>query len=231
MTAFNIGSQKQPIFGKYGAGFLGSSPGRAEQRRGKYGNTIVNKMRKRKRIDRDYSLARRDQEASDSDSESDAEDTKSRTRSKHSKGEANPHWLGSIMSGLASHPTLPSVLSYYVQLALNSFIVGAFIYAAWTFWTAIKADVDTASFEAQTAAAIEIANCRKQYIENGCGLAGQPPLLEPTCRNLDLCMSRDADSVARARISAHTFAQIFNSFVEPISYKAMVQKILSTMLL
>jgi len=35
-------------------------------------------------------------------------------------------------------------------------------------------------------------------------------------------MNRDPNSVGRAKISAHTFAQIFNSFIEPISYKAMV---------
>jgi Di-sulfide bridge nucleocytoplasmic transport domain len=34
-------------------------------------------------------------------------------------------------------------------------------------------------------------------------------------------MNRDPNAVKRARLSAHTFAEIFNSFVEPISLKTM----------
>jgi hypothetical protein len=33
---------------------------------------------------------------------------------------------------------------------------------------------------------------------------------------------KDPFVVARAKISAHTLAEIFNSFVEPISYKTMI---------
>ena len=35
-------------------------------------------------------------------------------------------------------------------------------------------------------------------------------------------MAQDPWKIARAKVSAHTFAEIFNSFIEPISYKAML---------
>lgn len=35
-------------------------------------------------------------------------------------------------------------------------------------------------------------------------------------------MNRDPTQVGRARVSAETFAEIINSFIEPISYKTMV---------
>ncbi|KAG5462821.1 MAG: hypothetical protein BJ554DRAFT_3411, partial [Olpidium bornovanus] len=35
------------------------------------------------------------------------------------------------------------------------------------------------------------------------------------------CMYRDPTVVGRAKVSAETFAEIINSFVEPISYKTM----------
>lgn len=35
-------------------------------------------------------------------------------------------------------------------------------------------------------------------------------------------MNRDPTVVGRARVSAETFAEIVNSFIEPISYKTMV---------
>jgi len=36
-------------------------------------------------------------------------------------------------------------------------------------------------------------------------------------------MNRDPTVVGRARVSAETFAEIINSFIEPISYKTMVR--------
>ena len=46
--------------------------------------------------------------------------------------------------------------------------------------------------------------------------------MEPYCLDWARCKARDPYKVARAKVSAHTFAEIFNSFVEPISYKAML---------
>jgi hypothetical protein len=69
---------------------------------------------------------------------------------------------------------------------------------------------------------IEIAKCHKDYLDNGCGLERPPPSLKDVCANWEGCMKRDARKVARASVSAKTFAMIFNSFVEEIGYKAMV---------
>jgi hypothetical protein len=44
-------------------------------------------------------------------------------------------------------------------------------------------------------------------------------------------MNRDAKKVARASVTAKTFAKIFNSFVEEFSYKSMVCLVISVCLL
>jgi hypothetical protein len=221
MTAFNDDSSvKQPIFGRYGAGFLGSSPGRAEQRRGKYGNALVQKVRKRKRIERDYAITQGTRGGSDSESEG---ESRPRSKGKHMKMDGNDQgWFSAFLHGIESHPNLPNILSYYAQLTLNAFLAGLAIFGLWSFWVTIQSDVNKASEDATAMVVAEMAKCAKDYVDNGCAKSTRPPALEAVCDNWEHCMNRDPNSVGRAKISAHTFALIFNSFIEPISYKAMV---------
>jgi hypothetical protein len=220
MTAFTSGTVRQPIFGKYGAGFSGHSPGRAEQRRGKYAN-IVQKMRKRKRIDRDYALVRGQRD--DSDFESDSGESRPRSKGKHTKEDQEPGWLASTFNYIESHPNLPNVLSFWAQMGINFFIAGLTVFGIFTFWMTVRSDVDKASEDARALVMMEMAKCAKDYVDNQCGgTQKRLPALEVVCDNWEHCMNRDPNSIGRARVSAHTFAQIFNSFIEPISYKAMV---------
>ena len=219
---------KQPIFGRYGAGFLGSSPGRAEQRRGKYGNALVNKVRKRKRIERDYAITHGTRGGSDTESDG---ESRPRSKGKNMKTDGGiGGWWSSFLHGIESHPNLPNILSYYAQLTLNFFLAGLAIYGLWSFWVTIQADVNKASEDATSLVVAEMAKCAKDYVDNGCAKPTRPPALEAVCDNWEHCMNRDPNSVGRAKISAHTFAQIFNSFIEPISYKAMVCLVVLTIL-
>jgi hypothetical protein len=227
MTAFiEDSSVKQPIFGRYGADFLGSSPGRAEQRRGKYGNALVKKVRKRKRIERDYAITQGGRGGSDSESDG---ESRPRSRGKQMKMSGGiGSWWSSFLNGIESHPNLPNILSYYAQLTLNFFLAGLAIYGLWSFWVTIQADVNKASEDATSLVVAEMLKCTKDYVDNGCTKSTRPPALEVVCDNWEHCMNRDPNSVGRAKISAHTFAQIFNSFIEPISYKAMVCLVIRT---
>jgi hypothetical protein len=226
MTAFTSGaSEKKPIFGRYGAGFLGSSPGRADTRRGKYGNPIVHKFRKRQRIERDYALTKGHRGGSDT--ESDSEESRPRSKGQYSKEAETLSWFSSLLNGIESRPNLPNILSYYAQLSVNFFLAGITIYGIWAFWTTIRSDVDKASEDAVAEVMAEIAKCAKDYVDNKCGKDVRLPALETVCHAWEMCMNKDPNSVKRARVSAHTFAEIFNSFIEPISYKAMVRLFLS----
>lgn len=222
MTAFKGDTVRKPLFQKYGAGYLGSSPGRADRRGGKYGNAILQqKVRKRKRLERDYALVRGLR--NDSDSESDSGESRPQSRKgRKSKQEQQPGYFASIFNYIESHPNLPNVLSYYAQLAVNGFIAALTIFGVWTFWMTVRADVDKASEGERGLVLAEIAKCARDYVDNRCGASSRLPALEIVCDNWEHCMHRDPNSIGRARVSAHTFAQIFNSFIEPISYKAMI---------
>ncbi|TVY82443.1 Nucleus export protein brr6 [Lachnellula suecica] len=217
MTSFTGASERKPLFGRYGAGFLGNSPGRAEQRRGKYGNAIAQKVRKRRRTERDYSVVKSHRGDFDSDSDSGG----SRPTSK-GNDEIKPSWISNFLNGIESRPNLPNVLSFYLQLGSNVFLLGLTVFGIYTFWTAIKSDVDKAANEAEAVALSEMATCAHEYARNNCGPGMRLPALETVCNAWELCANRSPKNVGRAKVSAHTFAQIFNSFIEPISYKAMI---------
>jgi len=189
------------------------------------GRPISSKIRKRKREGKDYIVLRSHRREGGPDSDSDSERS-SRSGPKSSKGlksnSERQNWFSSLLSGIESRPNLPNILSYYAQLTLNFFVISLVIYGIYTFWITIRSDVDKASQDAKDEVLNEIAKCAKDYVDNRCGPDIRVKALEAVCENWERCMNRDPTSVGRARISAHTFALIFNSFIEPISYKAMI---------
>ena len=76
-----------------------------------------------------------------------------------------------------------------------------------------------------------MAVCSKEYLENRCAPSTRVPAMEKACLAWEKCMNRDPTVVGRARVSAETFAEIINSFIEPISYKTMVASVLYCMLI
>lgn len=114
----------------------------------------------------------------------------------------------------------PFVLMGYLQLSFNLFVIGALVYLAITFYQTIKKDVDLKVAERITAILSEIENCRKQYVANRCDQ--RVPAIEAACSAWEACMQRNPTLVSRARLSAETFAEIIEGFIEPISYKTMV---------
>ncbi|KAL1618311.1 hypothetical protein SLS54_007288 [Diplodia seriata] len=148
----------------------------------------------------------------DADADSDEED-----RGKDGKNNV----IGAILSYIDSHPNLPHTLSYYAQLVLNFFFVGCIICIVYSFWSAIQSDVNIEADRAIAEALAEMAICARDYRENRCEPATRVPAMAQLCDNWHACMNRDPKKVGRARVSAHTFATIFNSFIEPISWKAM----------
>ena len=92
----------------------------------------------------------------------------------------------------------------------------------YSFWTAIQGDVDKKAFEASADIIATINDATENYRINGCASETRAPALKTQCDYWERTMAQDPWKIARAKVSAHTFAEIFNSFIEPISYKAML---------
>ncbi|KAI4707269.1 hypothetical protein J4E89_008209 [Alternaria sp. Ai002NY15] len=130
--------------------------------------------------------------------------------------------VGGFLSWVEAHPNLPSVLSYYLQLTVNMFLGSLFIYIVYSAWAGVMTDVDIESSKHASEVMVEIAGCAIEYNRNRCRPEEVVPAMERACGVWETCMNRDPKKVARATVTAKTFAMIFNSFVEEFSYKSMV---------
>jgi hypothetical protein len=130
--------------------------------------------------------------------------------------------LAGFLSWVEAHPNLPSVLSYYLQLTVNMFLGSLFIYIVYSAWAGVMTDVDIESSKHASEVMVEIAQCAMDYNRNRCRPEEVVPAMEKACGIWETCMNRDPKKVARASVTAKTFAMIFNSFVEEFSYKSMV---------
>ena len=199
---------------------LGGTPGKGEITKGPYSSAMERKVRKVRKKNQERQLAqRKGSSASDSDDELGRKGSQGLNTSGRPPG---PSTIASFFGFIHKHPDLPHILSYYAQLLLNFFLVFFFIYIIYSFWSTISSDVDKKSEEAITDILADMAVCAQNYRDNKCEKENRAPALATVCDNWERCMNKDPRSVGRARVSAHTFAEIFNSFIEPISYKAMV---------
>ncbi|KAF2396103.1 hypothetical protein EJ06DRAFT_585363 [Trichodelitschia bisporula] len=169
---------------------------------------------------------RRDKSRRDDSADSSWEDENDSSRRPRKAIEPKPGVIGAALSYMEAHPTLPHILSFYLQLLLNFVLMFGVLYILYSFWRTIRADVDEKANEAAGEIMREIAVCAKHFRDNGCDSTHRAPALQSPCAAWQACMGKDPRAVGRARVSAHTFAQIFNSFIEPISYKAMIFSLL-----
>ncbi|KAI4156089.1 MAG: hypothetical protein LQ341_000064 [Variospora aurantia] len=208
------------LFGHYGMS------GRGEIQRRPHNDLMARRIHKRKRRDaeRDVRIIRR---RPAENSESEGEDYERPSSSDGTKPHSPKfHQVGVIpafFSYLEAHPNLPHILSYYAQFLLNFFLVSIVIYMIYAFWSTIRSDVNEKSKEAATAILVEMAMCARDFRDNKCDKPeSRVPAMESICNSWEKCMQRDPTMVGRAKVSAHTFAEIINNFFQPISVKAMV---------
>ncbi|QSS66994.1 nuclear membrane protein [Histoplasma capsulatum] len=206
-------------------GRFAPSPGRGEIPKTKYSNVLVTRVHKKRRRDREINRKRqktRDDSNSDERTRSANVETAPQNGPQGSQG-LEFAFFSRLFTFLESHPHIPRILSYYAQFIFNLVLTFLTLYIIVTFLLAIQADVDRESEKVSADILADMAVCAKNYMENRCG--GEDgrrlPALEAICENWERCMNRDPAKVGRAKVSAQTLAEIFNGFIEPISFKTM----------
>lgn len=126
----------------------------------------------------------------------------------------------------------PYILIGYLQMLFNIILICGILYLLLSFYFVIKRDVSIKvneqlqciiSFIFFIVMAIEISQCAKKYHENKCNPDLRVPAMENSCLQWENCMRRDPLTIEKAKLHAKTFAEIINSFIEPISYKTLVR--------
>jgi hypothetical protein len=194
-----------------------------------HSNAIQNRVQKRRR--RDQELGRTVRIESDDESELDQPNSReNRTGKVAKKGKQQEAELqgsrvstwSEFFSMLEAHPNVPAILSWWAQLVVNLSLFSLAVYVVFGFVSAIRGEFEQAAQEMSDTILADMAVCTKSYVDNDCGRPSRAPALETICENWERCMNRDPAKVGRAKVSAHTMAIIINSFIDPISWKAIV---------
>lgn len=204
--------------------------GRGQLRRGIFHDSSITKVRRR----RQPQFSSRDLSTPGTgifvDEENEEEDNHPYSEAEDSFSPTDPHppksWSRTAKSAasnwVATHRELPLIASHYLQVFFNLCLILLLLYALLCFYLTIRRDVDQKVEEYSEAILADMSLCSRSYIENRCAPDMRVPAMEVRCNAWEKCMNRDPSQVGRARVSAETFAEIINSFIEPISYKTMV---------
>ncbi|CAO3652962.1 unnamed protein product [Cunninghamella echinulata] len=119
------------------------------------------------------------------------------------------------------HRTLSITIITYIQLIFRIIILSILLYIVFHLIWTIQEDFQIKAHDYTNTLIQEIQSCAQQYKINLCDPETRVPALEKKCEYWLTCMNRIPHSITRTKVSAETIAEIINSFVEPISYKAM----------
>ena len=121
----------------------------------------------------------------------------------------------------------PETLLTYAQVVFNLSILVVFLYLLFNIVLTIQHDVSQKVREYELDYLGEISSCEARYTSNRCGSDMQAPALSEACEAWRRCASRDPTVVGRARVTAETFAEILNGFVDVVSWKTMLFSLLT----
>lgn len=138
-------------------------------------------------------------------------------------------FIPSVLTFIDAHPGLPNTLSYYVQFLLNFFLALCVMYVLYGIFSTISNDITERAMMESSEILAEMAVCAREFKENKCERDSRVPAMETVCNSWEKCMQRDPYKVGRSRLSAGMFAEIVNSFIEPISLKAIVRSFSSVL--
>ena len=193
-----------------------------------YTDAIPRRISKRRRreTDRDvFNAARRySAESDDEERPSSNDDPAEKPQQKPSRSMG---FIPSVLTFIDLHPNLPNTLSTYIQFLLNCVFAFCLMYVLYGVFSTIRHDIDERAMMESSEIIAEMAVCAREYRENKCERDTRVPAMEGVCNGWEKCMARDPLMVGRSRLSAGMFAEIFNSFIEPISIKAIVSPLSS----
>ncbi|KAK6518439.1 hypothetical protein TWF506_005593 [Arthrobotrys conoides] len=145
----------------------------------------------------------------------DSEDSDSPFAPATNKRRSQPTWA-------ETHRDIPQVLSQYLQLMVNILMASLGMYFVYLIVITIQKDVNKKIDDYTAVAQLRVTDCNRKLTENRCDPSLMVPAMAEQCMQWRACADTDPYNLGRSQVSAETFAQIINGFVEHISYKSMV---------
>lgn len=220
--------RQNSLFNNRGRFAPNASPGRGEIRKNHYSGAVARRVFKKRQRDKEIGRRVRVDSDDDSDRPSSSEGLPGKTNnqkrySKKRDQATNSSALSQLFTFLESHPNMPSILSWWAQLTLNVSIFSMAVYVVWSVLQSIRGEFQHMAEQESSGILTEIHDCARDYLTNGCESPNRAPALKKICDGWQVCMDRDPAKIGHAKLSAATMATIINSFIEPISWKAVVR--------
>lgn len=177
------------------------------------------KVRKRKRMDKDRDIGSTRPRLPDGrdEDDSDYDPDHKRRRQRHDLG-----LLHRVLTSISDKPDAPIVLSVWLQLCVDAVLGGAILWMVWGVISAVRGEVLYSSEMARAQKLEEIGFCMRQFNENRCApIKDRAPALEAMCNEWDTCMTQDPNTVAGVKASAGHMADILNEFTSRLSWKTI----------
>lgn len=178
------------------------------------------KVRKRKRLDKDKDIGSTRSRLPDGRDEDDSDYYDPDRRSR--RPEANLGWLHRILTSISDKPDAPIVLSVWLQLFVDAVLGGAILWMIYGVISAVRGEVLYSSEKARAQKLEEMGFCMHQFADNRCSpLEERAPALEAMCNEWETCMKQDPNTVAGVKASAGHLADILNEFTSRLSWKTI----------
>ena len=131
--------------------------------------------------------------------------------------------IGNFFSAIHEHPNVPLILSWWMQLGMNVFIMAIVMWFIWGGISMMRADISHAADAARSRLLAHMNECAHEYTKNRCApISERLPALNIMCNEWEVCMNQDPASVMKLQVSAKNVAEIINEFVGVMSFKAWV---------
>ncbi|KAK7737360.1 hypothetical protein SLS53_006663 [Cytospora paraplurivora] len=177
------------------------------------------KVRKRKRLDKDRDIGSTRSRLPDGRDEDDSDYDPNQ---KGSRPRKNMGWLHRILTSISDKPDAPIVLSVWLQLFIDAILGGVILWMVWGVISAVRGEVLYSSEKARAQKIEEMGFCSTQFIKNRCApMSERAPALETMCNEWDTCMNQDPNTVAGVKASAGHLADILNEFTSRLSWKTI----------
>ncbi|ROV98763.1 hypothetical protein VMCG_06729 [Cytospora schulzeri] len=177
------------------------------------------KVRKRKRLDKDRDIGSTRSRLPDGRDEDDSDYSPGQTIRRQ---KANMGWLHRMLTSISDKPDAPIVLSVWLQLCVDAVLGGAILWMVWGVISAVRGEVLYSSEKARAQKIEEMGFCSRQFADNKCAPHKErAPALETLCNEWDTCMNQDPNTVAGVKASAGHLADILNEFTSRLSWKTI----------
>lgn len=118
----------------------------------------------------------------------------------------------------------PHLLLSYLQLIFNAALGLVALVLLISFLLMLRTDMRERRNEASIELHQSILHCSQAYMQNRCPPETRVPAMDKACREWEYCMNRNPNVVGAARLGAEILAEVFNGFVETVSWRTMVRK-------